>query len=198
MENRNKLTERTIQHYEEARAKGSTGAINSMYEVAIKRTLARNFKNIEYTTASGKADIRIGRNTWVEVKSCCSETGTTEDPLACITRSRYVIYTPDLPSLDTIENNAIEVLEQSYIFTSEEFIEMLGAIHKGEGLHIKYNKPTTTKQGKKRGGRWNIQTLATKMPSGKWTTCPLDRFYEFVEEHRIPFATLELIDSLRK
>lgn len=186
---KNALTEKTIAHYEEAGRKGSTGYLNSMFEIAVHRAVYRGKQEIEYTTSSGKVDIRVGRTSWIEVKSCCSEVGYTNAPLAMIERAKYILYTPDLPDEKTIKENALKCLESCYLFTSEQFIEALKAMHKGgQEPHIKHNS----------NGRYNIQTLATKMKSGNWSTKPLDRFYDFCEEHNIPTATMELIDSLRK
>lgn len=183
-----KLTEKTIRHYTEAQLKGSTGALNSMFEVAVRRAVYRGKQEIEFTTASGKVDMRVGRSCWIEIKSCCSEVGYDDAPLMMIERAKYVLYTPELPPRNVIENDALSCLECCYLFTSEQFIEVLKAMHKGgTEPHIKRNS----------NGHWNIQTLATRMKNGNWTTKPLDRFYDFCEENNIPTATLELIDSLR-
>lgn len=186
---KNQLTEKTISHYEQAMRKGSTGALNSMFEVAVRRIVYKGKMEIEFAEKAGKVDMRIGRSTWIEVKSCCSEVGYTDSPLAMIERAKYILYTPDLPEEQTIKENAKKCLESCYLFTSEQFIQALKAMHKGgQEPHIKHNS----------NGRYNIQTLATKMPNGKWTTKPLDRFYDFCESNNIPMATMELIDSLRK
>lgn len=187
---KNQLTEKTIRHYEEAGRKGSTGYLNSMFEVAVHRAVAKGEKEIEYTTASGKVDVRVGRSSWIEIKSCCSEVGYTDRPLAMIERAKYILYTPDLPDEKAIKEDALKCLESCYLFTSEQFIDVLKAMHKGgQEPHIKYNS---------KNGRYNIQTLATRMKNGNWTTKPLDRFYEYCDENNIPMATMELIDSLRK
>lgn len=184
------LTEKTIFHYETAGAKGSTGYANSMFEVAVRRVISRGSAEIEFTSASGKSDIRIGRTSWIEIKTCCGETGNDADPLAEIHKARYVLYTPDLPDERTIKSNGLKCLETCYLFTAEQFIEMLCYIHKGGAEpHIKRNA----------SGRWNIQTLRTyNKKTGKWSEKPYSRFWDFVDENDIPTATLELIDSLRK
>lgn len=185
-----KLTENTIQHYESAGMKGSTGYANSMFEVAIHRIISKSRREIEYTTKAGKADVRIGRTAWIEVKTCCGEVGNDADPLAEIHKAAYILYTPDLPTERTIKENALKCLETCYLFTSAEFIEMLKYIHKGgTEPHIKRNS----------NGRWNIQTLRTyNKKTGKWSEKPYSRFWEYVDNNDIPSATMELIDSLRK
>jgi len=186
---KNQLTEKTINHYENAGLKGSTGYANSMFEVSVHRILYKGTKEIEYTSKQGKADIRIGRAAWIEVKTCCGEVGNDADPLAEIHKAAYVLYTPDLPDERTIKENALKCLETCYLFTSEQFVEMLCYIHKDNTPHIKRNS----------NGRWNIQTLRTfNKKTGKWSEKPYNKFWDFVDNNDIPSATLELIDSLRK
>ena len=183
------LTEKTVLHYEEAGRKGSTGYLNSMFEVAVHRVVYKGKKEIEYTTSSGKVDIRVGRSSWIEVKSCCSEVGYTDAPLAMIERAKYILYTPDLPDAETIKHNAVKCLETCYLFTPEQFIEMLCYIHKGGTPHIKLNS----------NGHYNIQTLRSfNKKTGKWSEKPYSKFWEYVDNNDIPMASLELIDSLRK
>lgn len=183
------LTEKTVLHYEEAGRKGSTGYLNSMFEVAVHRVVYKGKKDIEYTTGSGKVDIRVGRSSWIEVKSCCSEVGYTDAPLAMIERAKYILYTPDLPDAETIKHNGMKCLETCYLFTSAQFVEMLCYIHKGGTPHIKLNS----------NGHYNIQTLRTfNKNTGKWSEKPYSKFWEYVDNNDIPTATMELIDSLRK
>lgn len=186
---KNKLTEKTVSHYEEAGRKGSTGYLNSMFEVAVHRAIYKGKQEIEYTTASGKVDIRVGRSSWIEVKSCCSEVGYADAPLAMIERAKYILYTPDLPDKKTIETDALKCLKTCYLFTPEQFIEMLCYIHKDNTPHIKLNS----------NGHYNIQTLRTfNKKTGKWSEKPYSKFWEYVDNNDIPNASLELIDSLRK
>ena len=184
------LTENTIRHYETAGAKGSTGYLNSMFEIAVRRCVYRGHAEIEYTRAAGKADMRVGNNVWFEIKTCCGETGTAENPLASITRAPYILYTPDLPEEQDIKENAEKCLETCLLFTQAQFIEMLCYIHKGgQEPHIRLNSR----------GRYNIQSLRTyNSKTGKWSQAPYDRFWEYVDNNGIENATLELIDSLRK
>ena len=187
---KNFLTENTVNHYETAGMKGSTGYANSMFEVAIRRVITHTKKEIEYTSRAGKADVRVGRTNWMEIKTGCGETGNDADPLAEIHKARYVLYTPDLPDEKTIKTNAVKCLETCYLFTADQFIEMLCYIHKGGAEpHIKRNS----------SGRWNIQTLRTfNKKTGKWSEKPYSKFWEYVDNNDIPTATMELIDSLRK
>lgn len=185
-----KLTQNTVVHYENAGAKGSTGYANSMFEVAVRRAISRSGEEIEYTTEAGKADIRVGRSAWFEIKTGCGETGNDRDPLGSIHKAQYILYTPDLPEERDIKNNSLKCLETCYLFSSETFIQMLCYIHKGgTEPHIKRNK----------NGRWNIQSLRVfNTKTQKWSEKPYQRFWEFVDQHDIPNASLELIDQLRK
>ena len=184
------LDARTVHHYSTAAERGSTGALNSLFECAVVRAGARDGADKLYTTGSDKADWRIGRSTWVEVKSCCSETGGAGDPLEEIHRAHYILYTPDLPDEDTILHDAVACLETCLVFTADEFVEMLCYIHKG-GMepHIRQTSR----------GRWNIQTLRTyNKKTGKWSEVPYKKFWEFVRERNIPNASLEWVESVRK
>ena len=179
----------TIAHYDAALQKGSTGSLNSMFEVAVRRAISRSRREILFTEKAGKVDIRIGRTCKVEIKTCSGEVGNDADPLAEIHAAHYIFYTPELPDRDTIESNSEKCLNTCYVFTPEEFVEMLCYIHRDGTPHIKRNS----------NGRWNIQTLQTfNRKTGKWSRKPLEKFYDYVDEHSIPNATLELIDSLRK
>ena len=187
--NDNRLTEKTILHYETAGAKGSTGYANSMFEVAVRRIVYHGKKNIEFTEKAGKADMRVGRSIWFEIKTCCGETGNDADPLGSIHRAKYVLYTPDLPDERTIKENAVKCLETCYVFTAEQFEEMLCYIHRDGTPHIRRTSR----------GTWNIQSLRTySTKTGKWSEKPYRKFWEYVDDNDIPTATLEMIDNLRK
>lgn len=183
------LTKVTVEHYEGAGMKGSTGYANSMFEVAVRRAISKGKREIEYTAKQGKADQRVGRGTWLEIKTGCSETGNDANPLAEIEKAAYILYTPDLPDENTIKTNSLKCLETCYVFSSAQFVEMLCYIHKDGTPHIKRNS----------SGRWNIQTLRTwNKKTRKWSEKPYSKFWDYVDENDIPNATLELIDSLRK
>lgn len=180
----------TVEHYTTAAMRGSTGARNSMFECAVVRAGARNGADKIRTSGADRADWRIGRSTWVEVKSCCSETGGDADPLEEIHRAHYVLYTPDLPDDDIIEHDALACLESCFVFTSEQFIEMLCYIHRGG------TEPHIRRTSR---GRWNIQTLRTfNKTTGKWTEAPYRKFWEYVQLHDIPNASLDWVESVRK
>lgn len=189
--NINKLNNSTIEHYTRAGEKGSTGSANSMFEVAVRRYMAKNGVKIEFTEGHGKADIRIGRSTWIEIKTCCGEVGNDTDCLASVHRAKYVFYVPDLPDYDTIVNDAQACFESCFVFTAEQFEAMLCFIHKGgKEPHIKYNAAR---------GTWNIQTLRTyNKKTGKWSEKPYTRFWEFIAENNIDNASIEFLDAIRK
>ena len=182
MARKNTLHEHTIMHYNNSAEKGSTGALNSMFECAVTTALRRDSKQTLYVRGHGKVDWKD-----IEVKSCCSETGSIDKPLDEIEKAVYILYTPDLPDEDTIKNDCIACLESCFIFTSAQFIEMLCYIHKDGTPHIKLNKAR---------GRYNIQTLRTFCKAtGKWSEVPYKKFWDYVNTHNIENATLEWYDE---
>lgn len=173
------LSETTLRHYGAAHQKGSTGALNAEFECAVTQALRLDGRYTQYIRGAGQTD-------WygIEVKSCCSETGSEAEPLEEILKAEFILYTPDLPDREVIETDSVACLETCWIFTPAQFIEMLCYIHKGGAEpHIKLNKDR---------GRYNIQTLRQyNKKTGKWSELPYKKMWQFVRENGIQNASVD-------
>ena len=164
---------------------GSTGVIGKFAE-GLRIILNERPTDVLRCRAANRADIRIGRNLPIEVKTGCGAVGYAEDTeLGCFTKedmtaenvmlgSREIIWMPfptmtprqvvDLPDPEAVQLLLETVLKNAWCFTRQEFISLLEVMGKkglASSLHIT-----------KHGYQLNIQTISPAMEA---------RFWDFVD-----------------
>lgn len=161
--------------------KRSTGVIGKFAE-GLRIILNERPTDTLRCRAANRADIRLGRNLPIEVKTGSGSVGYGEDmPLGLFTKadmiaenilpgSREVIWMPfpvmtpleivTLPDAEAVQLMLETLLKNAWCFTRQEFIDLLETMGKNglaSALHIT-----------KHGYQLNIQTISPKMEERFW------------------------------
>lgn len=161
--------------------KGSTGVVGKFSE-GLRIILNAKPTDIMRCRAANRADIRIGRNLLIEVKTGSGAVAYAEDTLMgfftkedltaenVLKGCKEVIWMPfpvmpaedivNLPDPEAVQAMMELVLKNAWIFSREEFINLLTVMGKNglkSSLHLTKN-----------GRQVNIQTISAKMESKFW------------------------------
>ena len=115
------------------------GIIGKVFEIVLREYIQPFSKrNNERVTSSRSSycDMRIGNAGKVEIKSACGELGEGTEFSDILPKADYVIYCPEVDVNIAVEN-------QSFVFTREQFIDMLKS-YPGSGSVVRFGKSSTS------------------------------------------------------